>query len=339
MTNLGVAAFHHAAPEGGDMAKLAVTWMLLLALVAAGCGGDDEEAGGGGAEGEAATLTIGLIPIVPVAPVFIAQERGFFEEENLKVETQMAQGGAAIIPAVQSGDFDIGFSNTASLLIARSQGLPVRVVTGGEVTPPSGGEDASAIMVRKDSPIRTPQDLEGTKVGVNTLKNIAGLTTQAAMEEEGADPQISEVEVPFPEMLPSVQKRAVEAGFFNEPFTTLGKGEGLRTIVKPYDLTGDDLPIAPYFAMESFVQENADVVERFQRAMEKATDVYNENPDVARQIVTTYTEIPKPVADKMVMPPVNSELNPDAFDQMAELAQKYGLTEEKANVSELLPEG
>lgn len=321
------------------MARWAIGPILALALLLAGCGGDDEGADGGGAEGGRATLTVGLIPIVPVAPVFIAQERGFFEEENLTVKTQMAQGGAAIIPAVQSGDFDIGFSNVASLLIARSKGLPVTVVTGGEVTPPSGGKDASAIMVREDSPIRTPQDLEGKKVGVNTLKNIAGLTTLAAMEEEGADPQMREVEVPFPEMLTSVEKRSVEAGFFNEPFTTLGKREGLRTILQPYDLTGDDLPIAPYFAMQPFVDENGDVIERFGRAMEKATDVYLDNPDEARKVVLTYTEIPKPVADQMVMPPVNSELDPAAFEQMADLAQKFGLTEEKVDVSELLPEG
>jgi NitT/TauT family transport system substrate-binding protein len=322
------------------MARWAATWLLALVLLAGGCGGDDDEGGGaGGAESGPDQLTVGVIPIVPVAPVFIAQERGFFEEENLKVETQMAQGGAAIIPAVQSGDFDIGFSNVASLFIARSQGLPVRVVTGGEVTPPGGGEDASAIMVRKDSPIRTPQDLEGKKVGVNTLKNIAGLTTLAAMETEGAAPEIKEVEVPFPEMLPAVQKGSVEAGFFNEPFTTLAKAEGMRSILRPYDVTGDDLPIAPYFAMDEFVAENGDVIERFQRAMEQATDVYRDDPDEARRIVLTYSEIPKAVAERMVMPPVNSELDPGAFEQMADLAQKHGLTEEKADVSQLLPEG
>jgi NitT/TauT family transport system substrate-binding protein len=318
------------------MLKRLAAVLGAMALLAAGCGGDD--GGGGAGDQEPTRVTVGLLPITPVAPVFIAQEKGFFREENLEVETQMAQGGAAIIPAVQSGDFDIGFSNTASSLIARSKGLPLQVLTGGEVTPAEGEEDSSAIMVREDSPIRTPQDLEGKKIGVNTLKNIAGLTIRAAMEEEGARPDFTEVEVPFPEMLPTVQRRAIDAGFFNEPFTTLGKQEGLRTIMKPYDLTGNDLPIAHYFALESFVQENRDVVDRFNRAIERATEIYRNEPEEVRKVVVEYTEIPRPVAQRMILSPVNSELDAGAIDEMAELAQRFDLTEDKVDVSELLPE-
>jgi NitT/TauT family transport system substrate-binding protein len=318
------------------MLKRIAAVLAAMTLLAAGCGDDD---GGGGADDQERTsVTVGLLPITPVAPVFIAQEKGFFREENLEVKTQMAEGGAAIIPAVLSGDFDIGFSNMASNLIARSRGLPIVALTGGEVTPAEGEEDSSAIMVRRDSPIRTPQDLEGKEIGVNTLKNIAGLTTRAAMEEEGARPEFREAEVPFPEMLPTVQRGDIDAGFFNEPFTTLAKQEGLRTIMKPYDLTGNDLPIAHYFALESFVQENRDVVDRFNRAIERATEVYRNEPEEVRRVVLKYTEIPKPAAQRMILSPVNSELDPSAFEEMAELAQRFDLTEHKVDVSELLPE-
>jgi NitT/TauT family transport system substrate-binding protein len=319
------------------MLKRLTAVLGAMTLLAAGCGGGDD-GGGGAGDQERVRVTVGLLPITPVAPVFIAQEKGFFREENLEVRTQMAEGGAAIIPAVQSGDFDFGFSNIASNLIARSKGLPLQALTGGEVTPAEGEEDASAIMVRADSPIRTPQDLEGKKIGVNTLKNIAGLTTRAAMEEEGARPEFTEVEVPFPEMLPTVQRGDIDAGFFNEPFTTLGKQEGLRTIMKPYDLTGNDLPIAHYFALESFVQENQDVVDRFNRAIERATEIYRNEPEEVRRVVLKYTEIPRPAAQRMILSPVNSELDPRAFDEMAELAQRFDLTEDKVAVSELLPE-
>lgn len=50
-----------------------------------------------------------------------------------------------------------------------------------------------------------------------------------------------------------------------------------------------------------------------------------------------YTEIPRP-AQRMTLPPVNSELDRNAFNEMAQLAQKFDLAEEKVDVSELLPD-
>ena len=77
------------------------------------------------------TLKIGLIPIADVAPVFLGQKQGFFKEEDITLEPQFAAGGAAITPAVVSGDFDIGFSNTVSMLIAASKDLPIQIISQG----------------------------------------------------------------------------------------------------------------------------------------------------------------------------------------------------------------
>ncbi|MBW3535184.1 MAG: MFS transporter, partial [Gemmatimonadetes bacterium] len=101
----------------------------MLALGLAACDGDQE--GGGGEPPQPVSLTLGLIPIVDVAPVFLGIEQGFFEEENLEIETQFAAGGAAIVPAVISGDFEIGFSNNVSLIVASTQGLPIEIISPG----------------------------------------------------------------------------------------------------------------------------------------------------------------------------------------------------------------
>src|ERR687896_1040490 len=92
---------------------------LALAAGAAGCGDDDDAGVGGGAE--PATLNVGVIPIADVAPLYLGIDKGFFKEQQLTIKPQLAEGGAAITPAVVSGDFQIGFSNTISLLIAASE--------------------------------------------------------------------------------------------------------------------------------------------------------------------------------------------------------------------------
>ena len=90
--------------------------VLLSALVGASCGGGDDDGGGG--QGEMTSVRVGVIPITPVAPVYLGVEQGCFEREGLRVEPVPARGGAAIVPAVQSGDQQFGFSNSVSLMIA-----------------------------------------------------------------------------------------------------------------------------------------------------------------------------------------------------------------------------
>src|ERR671915_328213 len=158
---------------------------LALAAGAAGCG-DDDDAGGGG-EGEPATLNVGVIPIADVAPLYLGMKKGFFEEEQLTIKPQLAEGGAAITPAVLSGDFQIGFSNTISLLIASSKNLPVQIVSQGVL----GGKDASEawadLLVPKGGEIKDGKDLEGKTIAVNTLNNICEVTIKASLEKEGVD--------------------------------------------------------------------------------------------------------------------------------------------------------
>lgn len=63
------------------------------------------------------------LPIEGLEPLYIAVNRGYFEEEGIRVEPQQAQGAAAIIPAVISGDMQFGFSNNVSLILATERGL------------------------------------------------------------------------------------------------------------------------------------------------------------------------------------------------------------------------
>ncbi len=323
------------------MRKLIAAALLMIAsaLAVAACGDDGEGAGGGGGGGgqELTTVKVGVIPITPVAPVYLGIEQGFFEEEGLRVEPQLAQGGAAIVPSVQSGDFQFGFSNSVSLMIAQTQGLPVRVVAPGEAAPADSDEDNSAVMVPPDSDIREPADLAGKRIGVNTLQNIAGLTIEASLDKLGVDTETIElVEVPFPEMLATTQSGDIDAGFFNEPFTTAADKAGLRTIIRPYAGTAAGIPIAPYFTLQPYIDENPEIVAAFQRGMEKATQYAADNPDELRRILTTYTEIPPEVAAKIGLPHLTPELEPGKFQELADIAQRLGYVEEGPNIEELL---
>ena len=316
--------------------------MACIGLLAA-CGGDGDggggDGGGGGGAGEPVTLTVGLIPIADVAPLYLGMNQGFFEEENLTIETQFAEGGAAIVPSVISGDYQIGFSNTTSLIIAATQNVPVQIVSQGVLGGSTTDEAWDAVMVAKDSPIRSPQDLEGKRIAVNTLQNIGPVTINTVLDEEGADYSTVEyVEVPFPEMIAALGSGDVDAVFVVEPFVSQGKAEGARTILYPYEQTAPELTVATYFASRQYIEQNGDVVDRFVRAMSKSLEYAQENPDEARDVVPEYTEIPPEAAEAMTLPQWSSDLNEPTIEKTAELAEQYGFIEEQPDLGELIHE-
>jgi NitT/TauT family transport system substrate-binding protein len=81
-------------------------------------------------EGRAATLKVGVIPIADVA-LYVGIKQGFFEQEKLTIKPQLAEGGAQIVTSTVSGQYQVGFSNTTSLIIAGSKGLPVQTIAQG----------------------------------------------------------------------------------------------------------------------------------------------------------------------------------------------------------------
>src|ERR671914_2302470 len=225
------------SPRGGAM--VGRTWLAALGiaavLVAAGCGDDEEGGGGGEGAAEQTTLRVGVIPIADVAPLYLGMKQGFFEDQNLKIEPQLAEGGAAITPAVLSGDFQVGFSNTISLLIAASKELPVTIISQGVLGGKTEDEAWADLLVLKDGTIKEPKDLEGKTIAVNTLNNICEVTIKASLEKEGvAVETLKFAEVPFPDMNAALEGGRGGRARVVQPFVSQGKAGKARGIAPFY---------------------------------------------------------------------------------------------------------
>lgn len=313
------------------LAMLATTGTLATA-----CGGD-EESGGGGTPSQPETVKIGLIPIADVAPVFVGIEQGYFKEQGIELEPQFAAGGAAITPAVVSGDFDIGFSNTISLLIASSKGLPVQIVSQGVLGGPDLSKPWADLLVPEDGPVKSPEDLEGKTIAVNTLNNICGVTINATLEEKGVDvSKLKYTEIPFPEMVGALEKGRVDGACVVEPFVSQGKAAGMKGIDPFYAATAPNLTVATYFASRQLIEQKPELVDRFKAAMEKSLEYSQDNPDAVRAVIPEYTEIPPEVAEKINLPSWQPELTEDTIARLSELSLKYGYIEKEPDLDQLI---
>lgn len=309
----------------------------LLTLTAA-CGGSSGTTSGSDGGGGTTTINVGIIPITDVAPLYLGVKKGFFSERGLEVKTQTAQGGAAIVPGVVSGQFQFGFSNIVSLLLARDQGLPIKMVANGNNSTGKVGEDFSAVVVPKDSSIQDIADLEGHSVAVNTLQNIGPVSINAAVEEAGGDPsKVKYVELALPDMLPALEEGRVDAAWLVEPFTTMGLQAGNRPVLWNFARMGSNQIIAGYFTSEKYAQQNPETVKAFQAAMQESLTYAQNHREEAREIITSYTEIEPDLLKEVVLPVWQTEINRDAVQKWADLGRKYGILSKPADLDSLLP--
>ena len=311
--------------------------LAAVALLVAACGGGGGGGGGGGSANGPTTLKVGVIPIADVAPLYVGIKQGFFKQENLDIKPQLAEGGATITAQTVSGDLQVGFSNVTSLIIAASKKLPVQIVASGVKGAKSENEAWDAVLTKKGSPITDAKALEGKTVSVNNLNNVGPLTINNAMEKAGADyKKVKYVEVPFPDANAAVDGGRVDAAWVVEPFVSQGAAQGAQQVLHPFEAMAPNFEVATYFVTKQYAAQNKDVVDRFVRAINKSLQYAQSHPDVVRQVVPTYTKIPKEVAAKMRLPTWGPDVNRPTIQQTADLAQKYGFIKDKPNLDDLI---
>jgi NitT/TauT family transport system substrate-binding protein len=223
-----------------------------------------------------------------VAPVFIGLDQGIFEAEGLTITTEFAQGGAAAIPAVVSGDIDIAFGAYPSFFSANEQGLDLLIISEANSAAPG----FAGILALPDSGIEGPEDLAGATIAVNTLDNLVQLAVEAQLAAAGLTlDDVTLVEIPFPEMVATLERGDVDVIATVEPFNSIAQNTLDATVVT--DMFAGDIegfPVAGFFVTSEFAQTNPNTVAAFQRAFAEAVGVANDDPEAVYAILPTYIE-------------------------------------------------
>jgi len=282
-------------------------------------------------------VTVGVIPITDVAPIYLGKEKGFFAKQNLDVEMQLAQGGAELIAPVVSGQREFGFSNLSSILIARTRGLDLVAIAPGASSTGEQGRDFGAIIAPGDSPLQNAKDLEGKTVAVNNLNNIGDSSVKASVRKAGGDgSKVKFVELAFPDMPAAVANKRVDAAWVVEPFLTISRSQGAKVVAWNLVDMAPNLMIAVYFTSKKYADEHADIVKRFKAAMIESLAYADTHTDEIRQIVPTYTRITKELIGKLTLPRWPTEYGRASAQITADLALQDGLVTKKPDLDALL---
>jgi NitT/TauT family transport system substrate-binding protein len=308
--------------------------LLLLAaltLLTACQGNGNSTSSQSGSGPETPNITIGVLPVVDVAPVYLAEKEGLFKQEGLTVKFQQAQGGAALIPAMVGGNVQIAFSNYVSLFLAKNRGIDLNVIAEGVRAKPG----FSGVFTMPGSPIKTPADLAGKKVAVNTLNNVGDVAISAVLSSQGVDPKtLKFVEIPLPDMGPTMQRGQIDAAWVVEPFTTSLKDTlKARSIIDPFSGPTDGLAIAGYAVTKRFADQNPKTVAAFLRALSKATAAANADSSKVAEVVPTYTGIKAAAASKFTLPEYTATPDAKALQRVADLMKQFGKLNQSLDVA------
>ena len=199
------------------------------------------------------------------APLYLAQENGYFAEEGLNVEFYYA-AAADIVKNVAAGNVEFGFPNADAVVAAKAQGIPVKVVHT------TYQEGLGAIIFGSDSGISTPADLKGKKVAVTSLGSANYFQLQAAMESAGLTIDDVQVEiVGTGAILTALTEGQVDAIVFSKLRTIELNNSGYAAS----EITCDQF--LPSFgnvlvAGDKLVAEDPETVDGFCRALNKAIE-------------------------------------------------------------------
>jgi len=207
-----------------------------------------------------------------------AEAEGFFKAENLDVDFTYAQGGSETIQALSTGSVDIAVGvGILSVISAYGKGAPIRILSNGKR---GGGE--IYWYVKKDSPIKSLQDLNGRVLVYSRPGSTTHLLTQYLVREHHITPKLVSVGG-MASARTQVMSGQVDTGWGSFPFNydLINKGEA-RVVATGAEATKlNDYTIRVNAANADFLKQHRDVALRFMRAMHKGLVWEYQNPEPA----------------------------------------------------------
>jgi NitT/TauT family transport system substrate-binding protein len=236
------------------------------------------------------SLRLGALLLDGAAEPFYAQDMGFFEEAGLDVKLTISTvGGSALLAAVVSKQLDICAGSTAPLILARERGVKVRYFHPGSIF--VGPVPNSALMVAKDSPIRTVADIAGKTIAVAAVKDLTQYCVQAWIAAGGGNPDgVRYVEIPYSAMVPALVQGRVDAICQSEPFVTTAKSAA-RVLASLDDQIGRRYYLSGWLVTDDWPAENMEAGSRFVKAMQRAAKWANTHRTESAAILVKYTKI------------------------------------------------
>jgi NitT/TauT family transport system substrate-binding protein len=293
---------------------------------AAGNGGSTagESTGAGGGSGSLTDITVGVVPYSPDAILWYGIDGGIFKKHGLNVKTESAASPIAIAAAMASGKQQFGFTTTPVLINANISGAGQKCVTS--VAGQSSPKDPTALVVPKNSKVKSLKDLKGKTIAEVQLGSLNRLAMQVLLKRAGVDNNdVKHVAIPFPQMPQALASGRVDAAVIVDPFLETAIKAGGRVIVQPNAELYAGGTIVCFAATDKYLEGHADVANKFRAAMDESLAYFKTNPkDVLKTLVKYLKLSPEAAQNQKIETNYNPELNVKSIGMIQQQMKDFG---------------
>lgn len=228
-------------------------------------------------------LTLGYIPNIQFAPIYVSIDKGYFKEAGFEVELEYGNEADAVA-LIGAGQQTFAIASGEQVLLARAQGLPITYVAAWYHNYPVG------VVAFKDRQINKPEDMQGKAIGIPGLYGASYIGFKALLLNAGlTEEDVNLLSIGFNqvEALVSDQAEASVIYIANEPVVLRSQGYDVSMIrVADYlQLVANGL-----VTNEDMVENDPETVTAFIDAMLKGIHDTIEDPDAAFEISKKYVE-------------------------------------------------
>ena len=224
------------------------------------------------------------------APLYVAIENGYFEEEGIDLELILTPGADKVSAAVLSNDVEIGFAGAESAIYVYDQEESdyLRIFSG------LTKRDGQFIVARDNYEDFSLEDLYGKEILVGRSTGMPALNFLNGLKNMGID--IDKININY-----SVEFAALSGSFIGgtgdfvnlfEPNATSLEENGYGHVVASVGVMSGEVPYTAFYARKSYIEENPEIIEGFTNAIAKAI-TYTLNTDatkVAEDIIDQFPD-------------------------------------------------
>lgn len=286
-------------------------------------------------------VNVGFSPRTPQAPLYIAQDLGYFEEEGLKVELEPSNSATTVLmPLLAQGTLDVVFGGpTATLFNVMSQGLEVRIVADGGRVPADFDGYPYSIMVGKElfdsGEFNELSDIAGKVVSFGANGTSLAYMMFKALDKAGIN--ATDVDIRWyrsiADMAVALENGGLDASAMITPFDASLESRDIAVVIADARDVAPDMQAYMLLFSEMFTADE-ERAQKFLRAYARAIGWYkeqieSEDPSQLVDIINKYTSLPREeiLAGPWTYYDPNLELNEVDLKEQYELWVEQGLAQ------------